>query len=44
MIAIPNIIYYEDAWNRIPVGNVELAVVKPCARQWLALLSALIAD
>ncbi|HJQ13627.1 MAG TPA: MOSC domain-containing protein, partial [Anaerolineales bacterium] len=24
--------FEEDAWNRIRVGDVELAVVKPCAR------------
>lgn len=34
----PNIVvkgcepFAEDTWNRIRVGNVELAVVKPCAR------------
>jgi uncharacterized protein len=34
----PNIVvkgcdaFAEDAWNRIKVGDVELAVVKPCAR------------
>ena len=24
--------FVEDSWNRIRIGNVELAVVKPCAR------------
>ncbi len=24
--------FEEDTWNRIRIGNVELAVVKPCAR------------
>jgi uncharacterized protein YcbX len=24
--------FEEDSWNRIRIGNVELAVVKPCAR------------
>ena len=24
--------FAEDTWNRIRIGNVELAVVKPCAR------------
>ena len=34
----PNIVvkgctpFAEDSWNRIRIGNVELAVVKPCAR------------
>jgi uncharacterized protein YcbX len=34
----PNIVvkgcepFAEDTWNRIRIGNVELAVVKPCAR------------
>jgi hypothetical protein len=34
----PNIVvkgsspFVEDTWNRIRIGNVELAVVKPCAR------------
>jgi uncharacterized protein YcbX len=34
----PNIVvkggepFVEDSWNRIRIGNVELAVVKPCAR------------
>jgi hypothetical protein len=34
----PNIVvkgcepFAEDAWNKIRVGNVELAIVKPCAR------------
>jgi uncharacterized protein YcbX len=24
--------FVEDSWNRIRIGNVEIAVVKPCAR------------
>ncbi len=41
MIVLSNIIYYpikaccgyaEDIWNRIRVGDVESAVVKPCVR------------
>ena len=36
----PNIVvrgcrpFEEDTWNRIRIGDVELAVVKPCARWW----------